>query len=412
LISNVVMDISKFLGVASTVRLSMTDRALRGLLVHDPGGPHPQIKAAAFVLAEYDDAPNAPSMLAVLPRLHFPSLRQFEVRFPPGAPLAELKGALSSLAAGLRRATELEELFVDVKQLLTFEKCATAFCQLFYRVLAKSLANCTKLRRLKASNHLKPNPARAQSFYSTDFLRALVPAIERGENTLEEVSLVVGNCPVVVPADDANGRDARDLFGAALRLRRLRGFNLQLDLASGPLLKDFLEACDEHHRLSGTLPSGNLENLSLTCVLYRVPDGVPNPLPSPPSLSPLLFLLKDSSGLRSFVARVPPACWDSRGISALGCVLSSKPKLRRLFLDFHGYECRTGKTLKCVLDYVRERKACHDNLVQISGLICDDDGGFDEEKELDQYYCREGKKCRTEKSDGLTFKARGCLIRW
>lgn len=426
-ITNVLMDISKFLDVESTVRLSQTCRTLHESLTDDPNSRYPKIKVSHFSIGDpsmwRDEDGNRLSFIAtaggritslsthVLPKIHFPSLKRLEFRFPPGKAFAngddEVRDLFVNLAIGLGTATNLEEFHIDIGLVMKFD---TFNSRMIYEVFAKNLAKCTQLRRLKVFNHLLVRGG--QSYYSVGFLRALVPAIERGVLMLEEVTLLIGNSPTMAPSSNIAYINAtRDLFAAILRLRRLKEFNLQLNLASSPLLNEFLQVCEHLYRTTGTLPSESVEKFMVTSVLYKVPEGVPNPLPVPLSLAPCLALLNESSNLQAFVVRVPSACWDSNSISELKNVLSAKPMMRHLGLYFHGYECTSGRTLEYVLDYIQEREMCSDNLIHVSGLECCNTK-FDEEEALDRYYSREGQKCLSWDENGLLFQAKGYMVGW
>lgn len=436
-IANVLPDVTKFLDVTTTARLSQTCRSLRSQLTVVGVDHRRRIKVPYFRLGDGNRVPPpttttpgaggedpfsafAPRITSTcslaLSKIDFPSLKRLEFRFDQagknflGIPDDELRDAFIYLAIGLESATDLEELHIDVSLVMKHDAFNSS---MIYEVFARNLAKCNKLRRLKVFNNAILHRGRI-SCYSNGFLRALVPAIEGGKLTLEEVTLLIGNCPT---SDQTSSKEleatARDLFVAILSLRRLREFHLQLNLASSPLLNIFLWACDDVRRNFGSLPSsGSIQKFMVSCVLYKVPDGVPDPLPAPCSLAPCLALLgPHATELRAFVVRVPSACWDSNSVSALKGLLSNKPNMRHLGLYFHGYECTSGRCLEYILDYIQERENCGDNLIHVSGLECYNTR-FDEEEALDRYYSRQGQKCLSYDEKGLTFQARGYMIGW
>lgn len=253
-----------------------------------------------------------------------------------------------------------------------------------------------------------------ESCYSIGLLLALIPVIEKRVSTLEEVTLLIGNAPTEKNSSRAYINAAQDLFVAILSLQRLKEFNLQLNLATSRLMNDFLQAANQVYQRSGTLPSSeSIEKFTLASKLYRVPEGMVNPLPTPLSLAPCLALLGECSNLQFFMVRVPSACWDSSSTSTLHNLLSNKPRMRQLGLYFNGYECESGRTLEYILGYIQERENrqdCKDNLIHVSGLECyNSENG--EEEELGRYYCR-GENCLTSGENGFVFQARGFYKRW
>lgn len=346
-----------------------------------------------------------------LPNIHFPSVERLEFRLPRSTTRVfantddELRDSFIYLAVGLESATNLEELHVDIALMIKYDGFNS---RMIYEVFAKNLAKCKKLKRLKIFNSYI---IQRESYFSLGFLLALIPAIEQGVSTIEEVTLLIGNRPVAVPTPKVQLNAALDLFVAILRLQKLKQFNLQLNLYTSSLLNIFLQAAQHVRQTAGTLPSELVESFMLTCVLYKVTEGVPNRLPSPLSLAPCLALLGNSLNLKAFVVKVPPACWDSKGVVDLKNVLSSKPHLRQLGLYFSGYECASGKCLEYILDYIQERENCPDNSIHVSGLECHN-AKFDEEEALDRYYSREGQKCLSWDDKGLKFQATGYMIGW
>lgn len=422
-------EISEFLDVASTVRLSQTCRALHASLTQDPdpvssnaflagfsdhgdGGrrPDPKIKIAHFRLGDPSllragpAGPRATSVAArAIPQLCFPFLKSAEFRLPSDVSLEgdahAPRDAFLGLADRLENAAALEELDVDVGLFMESENDKVRM-RTIYVAFADVLVRCAELRRIRVLNCLGMPSGRSD--YSAGFLRALVPAVERGAGTLEEVSLQIGTDPVNAEAFRKDRACARDLLGAILGLRRLRAFHLQVDPASG-LLGEFLRACRRARRGSGALPCPAME----TFVVAAVP---PDPPPAPLSLAPMLGLLGNSSNLRKLWVNVPSACWDSRGISALEQVLSSKPQLCELGLHFNGYKCNTGRTLELLLNYVRERERCEDNLIRISGLQEGQTETSNAVEALEMYYGSQGEECLRWDGSKLVFEATGVMI--
>lgn len=430
-ITNVLPDIGKFLDVEATVKLSQTCRSIHALLTVDPDGQYPKIKVPYFAMGDpcmlREDTRNeqpgsntVPSHLRrtvslsprVLPTVHFPSLKRFEFHLQPQPGKVftnkddELRDSFVYLATCLESASNLEELHVDVGLLMKFD---TFNSRMIYEVFAKNLVKCQKLRRIKIFNHFTVQGG--GSFYSIGFLLALIPMLKARVSTLEEVTLLIGNQPTSVPTKRTYVNAARDLFVAILSLQGLKEFNLQLNLATSPLLNVFLQAADQICRTHGSLPSAQtIETFTATSVLYKVQDGTPSPLPAPLSLVPCLALLGTAHNLRKLVVRVPPGCWDNNAVSALKVILTSR--VRHLGLYFHGYQCNNGNCLEYVLDYIQERENYPDNLIHISGLDCNNTR-FTEEEALERYYSREGQKCLSWDERGLLmFKAEGYIIGW
>jgi len=347
--------------------------------------------------------------LHVLPKIHFPSLKRLEFRFPSSNFPNELRDSFVNMAIGLESASNLEELHIDMSLVMKFDNF---YSQMIFEVFSKNLAKCKKLKRIKILNQFKGQGVKSD--YSIGLLLALIPAIEKGVSTLEEVTLLIGNAPTTKPTSKAYINAAHDLFVAILSLQRLKEFNLQLNLASSPLLNIFLQAANQVYQISGTLPSSDsIEKFTLASKLYTMPEGVVNPLPTPVSLAPCLALLGESSSLHKFVVRVPSACWDSNSASALKNLLSHKPKMRHLGLYFNGYECTSGRCLSCILDYMQERENMENfpNLIHVSGLECYNTR-HGEEEALERYYSREGEKCLSWDENGLVFTVRGYFKRW
>ena len=281
---------------------------------------------------------------------------------------------------------------------------------MIYEVFAKNLAKCKNLKRIKIFNHYHGQGG--QSYYSIGFLLSLIPTIEARLMTLEEVTLLIGNQPTSQPTTRAYKNAAIDLFTAILKLQGLEELNLQLNLASSPLLNFFLQAAQNVYATLGNLPSKVITKFIITCVLYKTPVGVANPLPPPLSLAPCISLLGQSSSLYAFVIRIPPACWDTRCEVAMKDLLSGKPDMRHLGLYFHGYKSATGACLEYIIDYIQEREGESDNLIHISGIECPDRMTFDAEEALNRYHSREGQKCLSRDEKGLMFQAKGYMIGW
>lgn len=430
LITHVLTEISDFLDVESTVHLSRTCRFTHGMLTEDTVGQYPpKMKVSYFSMGDsslwrdengrsriHPGEPHHGKNLMtlstrVLSQVHFPSLKKLEFRFPAGKKFVnaddEVRDSFIHLAIDLEHATNLEELTIDIGLIMKYDTFNT---RMIYETFAENLTKCTKLKKLTILNQYKVQGGK--TYYSAGFLLALLPAIKRGVNSIKEMTLLIGNQPATPPQSTLYLHAARDLFTAILRLQKLKVFNLQLNLATSPLLNVFLHVAGQICRTLGMLPSSeSIEQFNITCALYKTPEGVPNPLPAPLTLAPCVALLGNCSNLRSVVIRVPPACWDSSGISHLKNLLSNKPNLRHLRLYFHGYECTSGKTLEYLLDYIQEREMWEDNLIHISGLECYN-ARFNEDDVLDRYYSRDGTKCLSVDAHGLKFEAKGLMIPW
>ena len=372
-------------------------------------------------------------------KLHFPWLvslkfglpekwKNSERMFMKG--LDELITSFRVLVNGLVDAPNLEELDIDLGLLIKFDqyhstmdaRTTTEIVRLrrrmgsTYELFGNNLAKCTKLKRLKVHNQYFPDAEGAQTHYSVGFLLALIPVLEQGVTTIEEVTLSLGNAPAPdTPNTERYNNAARDLFTAILKLQNVKEINLQFHLASSPLLNTFLQVTEDMRQTMGTLPSSKvIEKFRLTCALHKIPEGMENPLPVPLSLAPMLSLLGNCSNLREFVVLVPEGCWNCRSISELKNLLYAKPKLRRLYLSFHGVRDTSGKSLEYILDYVQERENEEDNIIFVDGLDCSNTR-FNEEEILSNYYhVSGGKKCLAYDDDdeGWMFRAEGRIKRF
>jgi len=434
--ATVSLGVSEFLDVESTVRLSQTCRVLHTTFTHDPNGLYPKIKVShlsiedASIVRDKDGnrlRPGGPrgKMTSishkVLPKIYFPSLITFQFRGSGSGNMVlangpdDMKDLFVTLAVGLETATNLELFHFDIGLIIKFDRFNM---KVIYETFGRNLAKCTQLKSLKIFNHYTVHSRQIQmqttTYYSQGFLLALLPTIINNVQTvgpaLEEFTLIIGNRPAISTSDRVYSNAARNVFAAALRMRKLKEFDLQFDLASSPLLNEFLQVCEHLFGMLGTLPSVSLERFTLTSVLYK-PGGIPNRLPPPLSLAPCLALLGRSVNLHTFVVRIPSGCWDSKSISKLKGVLSSKPMLRNLGLYFNGYECNDGRSLEYILDYIQERELCSDNVVHVSGLACKKTS-FDKEEALGRYHSRKGEKCLRLDARGLIFQAEGYMMGW
>ena len=317
----------------------------------------------------------------------------------------------------------------------------TLFKKTIYEHFADNFARCKKLQIIRIMNFFKDHDKviftgtiSKFSYYAIGFLNALTPLIRAHRiGSLYEVTVSLGNSPTPGDKrpwgrlDNSSGTypcwreysPFHDFFTACLDLVNLRIFNLQLDLASSPLLNNFLDAVEQFHKRVGTLPSSQeLMSFTLAANLYKMPGGARSPLPERLSLAPCLALLGNCSHLFMFMVRLPPDCWDCDGLCALQGVLQNKPWMRRLGLYFHDYECtsspRSTDLLECVLNYLNEHEDKHDNVICISCLKFSDDADAHKwEESLRRYHSREGIGCfKGMDEHGLTFQAKGRMIRW
>ena len=427
ILTNVLPDIENYLDVESTVQLSQTCRSLHGLLTEGSGGSYPKIKQSYFTFGDpslwrdditgrrvdrtlVDKNTKLKSLATeVLPKIHFPSLKRIEFRLSLGKTFSnkeeELRDAFVYMAMRLGSATELEEFNIDCGHIMKFD---TFNSKMVYEVFANSLASCPKLKRIKIFNHYHGQGG--QSHYSIGFLHSLIATMKERVLTLEKVTLVIGNLPMIAPITKPYKTAAYDLFTAILKLQGLQDLNLQLNLASSPLLNHFIQASQHVLKTLGKLPSEAIREFMITCILYKAQEGHANPLPTPLSLSPCIALLGDSPNLHAFVIRVPPACWDNSCEDALKDLLTDKPKMRQLGLYFNGYRSVRGHCFDHILKYIKEREQYTDNLIIVSGIDCDEprDDALDD---LNSYFNKEGKKCLTRSDDkGIFFQARGQMI--
>jgi len=426
ILTNILPDIWNYLDVESTVHLSQTCRTLHGLLTEDSGGLYPKIKQSYFTFGDpslwrdditgqrvnralVDDKNTKMKSLATdaITKVHFPSLKRIEFRLSPGKTFSnreeELRDAFVYMTMGLGTATELEEFYIDCGHIMKFD---TFNSKMVYEVFAQSLASCKNLRKIKIFNHYQQG---GQSRYSIGFLHSLIAMMKERVLTLEEVTLLIGNHPMKAPITKAYKTAAYDLFEAILKLQRLQDLNLQLNLASSPLLNLFIQASQHVLNTLGKLPSEAIRKFMITCVLYKANEGQTNPLPTPLSLSPCIALLGDSPNLHTFVIRVPPACWDNSCEDALKDLLTDKPKMRQLGLYFRGYKSVHGHCFDHILKYIKEREQCTDNIIHISGIDCVEPKDDVLEK-LNSYFNKKGRKCLTRDDKGIFFQAWGKMI--
>jgi len=289
--------VERFLGIEDTINLSKTCHAIHNILVH-PNGVFPKIKVSHFEVA--DDVAATPAAAAVLPpppphrrisnftsnalaNIHFPTLERLEIKFPTGGyklhptshPEDELQRSFIYLALGLERAVNLEELILDFTPFLM--ERSDFLSQNNYNTLTANLCRCTKLKRLEIVNCLEEEEEQQQqqqqqrggnnnSIYSTAFLAAFIPVIERGVSTLESVSFVFGEEPTTL----SSSSQSRDLFRKILLCNKLKELSLSFSGRRGvnsSLLNSFLRVSrDIHSEMEGKLPSSSIEKLALKCV--------------------------------------------------------------------------------------------------------------------------------------------------
>lgn len=430
---DVLLDIRDYLDVESTIYLSQTCTTLHNLLTEDYGTQYPKVKQSYFTFGDVslwrdDKGHRLPDLSSngakvarstpmislstkFLTRVHFPSLKRIEFRLAPTRLFMnsdeELKSAFIHLAMGLDEASELEEFYIDCGHLM---KCESFFSNMLYEIFAKNLAKCKKLKRIKIFNHWKGQDG--ASYYSVGFLHSLIPMIEARVLTLEEVTLLIGNLPIVPPKSRAYRNAAADIFKALFKLQGMQELNLQLNLSSSPLLNLFIQAAESTVNTLGKIPCEDvIRKFMVTCVLYKKPATGPSPLPPLLSLSSCMALLKNSRKLHAFVIRIPPACWDTTCEKEFKGLLSNKPAMRHLGIYFHGYKSPNGECLEYICDYLQEREQCPDNLIHISGIdyeTCN----FNVEEALGRYYSNGGKKCLERDQKGMMFQARGHLMGW
>ena len=270
----------------------------------------------------------------------------------------------------------------------------------WYNAIFKSLASCKKLKKIKIINHYKQD---GQSYYSIGFLHSLIAMMKERVLTLEEVTLVIGNNSTKAQITKVYKTAAYDLFTAILKLQGLKDLNLQLNLASSPLLNLFIQASQHVLKTLGKLPSEAIRKFMITCILYKAQEGQPDPLPTPLSLSPCITLLWNSPNMHAFVIRVPPVCWDNSCEDALKDLLTDKPKMRQLGLYFNGYTSTHGYCFDHILKYIKEREKYTDNFIHVSGVDCDEPK-HDALEKLSSYFNKEGKKCLLRDDKGIFFR--------
>ena len=151
-ITNVLMDIRKYLDVESTVRLSQTCRTFHNLLTEDEDDQYPKIKVSYFTFGDSSlwrdnrgrhiqessvtKGVKIRSLATdVLPNIHWQSLKRIEFRLSPGRTFLnrdeELRDAFVYMAMGLESAHELEEFYIDVGHIMKFDVSRRDYALLF-----------------------------------------------------------------------------------------------------------------------------------------------------------------------------------------------------------------------------------------------------------------------------------------
>lgn len=435
LLTSMVKEISQYLDCESTVRLSQTCCGLYELLTRDPHGAHHRIKVPYFsmlqdmsitrnanrgriqVIQGKKPQPQPVFTLAthLLPKIDFSSLKYLELRCPLGERVPmngdeEMKGMFIHLAVGLQEAAQLEVLHIDFAMFMKYEElyATQLYSETIFEMFAKNLAKCTLLRRLKIFNCA--TISYRNDSYSSDFLLALMPSIERRATTLEEVTIILGSIPTRSGHEHGHAI-AREFFVAVLRLQCLKELHVQIDGRFTSPLNEFLAACEDVYNTSGgILSESTIERFDLCCILYKYTEDT-HPL-DPRSVAPCLGLFGNSPNLQRFMINALPGCWDRNSMSQLNRLLSNKPMLSNLCLLFNGYDCPAGKSVECICDFLMTRESHSNNSIYICGLGSDDPD-FDDEETLGRYHTKEGNPCLDHDDDGrIKFRAKGHLIRW
>ena len=160
-ITNVLMDIRKYLDVESMVRLSQTCRTFHNLLTEDEDDQYPKIKVSYFTFGDTSLWRNKRGRripessvttgvkirsLAtdVLSNIHWQSLKRIEFRLTPNKTFLntneELRDAFVYMAVGLESALELEEFYIDVGHIMKYDVSRDyALLFLFVHMMCKNL---------------------------------------------------------------------------------------------------------------------------------------------------------------------------------------------------------------------------------------------------------------------------------
>ena len=238
----------------------------------------------------------------------------------------------------------MEELCITVNSLIEHEEDGAL--QSSFEILGENLATCIrrtrKLRKLKICNEKLLEDGKSK--FSAAFLAAMIPAIQAGLLSLEEVSIACGDEPSCTDFPNVG----KDFFNAVLSLQNLRKLEVQIRSFHGPLLKDFLDYSTSINNMLGRFPSESLEDVAFMVTPFQEGDSVK------PSVLPLLSLCRNTPTLRSVGLWLPSECWGANSMDALVHLLKESRSLNKVSMNFYDYKDTSGRLIAYLTNFVEE----------------------------------------------------------
>ncbi|KAL9183225.1 hypothetical protein ACHAXT_005012 [Thalassiosira profunda] len=371
-----------YLDVLSLVSLSKTCRPLRAVAVDAATG---KIKSTEVVVRNHIrnrdgdiDWTLPEAMPHYVPRLvnaaHFPAIRRLVLGFPEN--VTRWKGELAVVpeaspaafpmfAIQADKLRNLEELTIMVDALIPHEAGGALMSS--YKImgdnLAKAVRHSRKLKKLWILNRSAHDPA--DSHYSPGFLQAMVPVLEAGLLTLEDVTVFCGDYPSTLDYPSAGV----DFFEAVLRLQNLKRLRVQIESHYGPLLGEFTRASRNVLGTLGRCPSA--DSLEFLDVRVRFQEWGGAPTAHRPPIAPFLSLFGDGApALGILRLSLPPECWNASGTAEFIALLKCKSNsLQAVTVTFDGYKDETRHLLSHLMDFVHGRVSLPPH-IQLNGLGC------------------------------------------
>ena len=204
------------------------------------------------------------------------------------------------------------------------------------------------------------------SKHSTALLAAMLPVVQAGLLSLEEVGIRCGEAP----SSSDYPRAGYDFFKAVLSLQKLRTLDILVDgqvHGQSQLLNDFAEASRCLHTTLARLPSNELETIAVN---FPGCQGVETPFPVSSISSFLHMVAKRSHCITRFEIYAPKECWDSNSITALNDLISRNESFDRLLVWFYGYKDRNGRLIISAHEFIQRRPSCD---VEFFVMGCADD---------------------------------------
>lgn len=288
---------------------------------------------------------------------------------------------------------QLEELCITVNSLIVHEKDGAL--QSSFEILGENLATCIrrtrKLRKLKICNENMLEDGKSK--FSAAFLAAMIPVIQAGLLSLEEVSIACGDEPSCTDFPNVG----RDFFKAVLNLQNLRKLEVRIR-SFGPLLKDFLDNATSVNNMLGRFPSESLEDVVFMVQPYQEGDSLR------PSVLPLLSLCRNTPTLLSVGLWLPPECWGANSMDAFVHLLKESRILEKVSINFYGYKDTSGRLIAYLTNFVEE--SVDDNFrLHLFGI-----GNVPEQSESFKALGSHARKVECQGEDCKLCKAKFCGI--